>query len=168
MTLLEKSRLWFNALKPATFSSFAELENNFVSNFLQCKRFEGARQEPNETNQQFLDRLNQLSLQVDRKTNVMVISTFINGLRPGNLHKNLLINSPVEVKELMDRVHTFSKTEDANRKKIDLKTRGQSKKKDFGRSKASFPHSYSKMVFHRISKSLTQVRPNEKPEFGSN
>lgn len=128
----------------------------------------GARQEPTESIQQYLDRFNQLSLQVEGRTDSMVISAFINGLKPGNLHKNLLINPPMGVKELMDRVHTFAKAEDTDRKKRDLETRGQPKKKEFGKPGGSeqHPRAQGRAVFDRISKAPSSFRALDKPDSG--
>lgn len=162
MTLQGKARVWFNSLAPASISSFAELEHCLRNRFLQRKKFEStvvdlmaARQESNEGLRQYLERFNELSLQVEGRTDQMVISAFINSLKPGYLHKDLLVNPPVLVQELIDRVHQFSKAEEADRKKRDLEPKGQLKKqKDFSKSGNTFQHSKSqnRTMFDRISR----------------
>lgn len=84
--------------------------------------------------QAYVDRFNDESLQVESRSDQVVISAFMNGLNPGKLYTKLAQNTPKTIGELLQYVEHFQKGEDANRKKRENE---KTEKKTDDKSKAS-------------------------------
>ena len=85
-----KARGWFQKLPSGSIGSFEELVQQFYSRFFQRKKFTktvadlmNIRQGRDESLQAYVDRFNDESLQVESRSDQVVISAFMNGLNPG-------------------------------------------------------------------------------------
>lgn len=105
-------------------NSFEDLTRQFLGRFFQRKKHTktvtdlmNIRQGKDETLQAYVDRFNDESLQVEHRSDELVISAFINGLHPGVLYRKLAQSTPTTIADLLRRVEHFQKGEDAMRRK---------------------------------------------------
>lgn len=124
MYLEGKARGWFWDLPRGSIRSFEDLAEQFLLRFYQRKRLTktiadlmNIRQGRDETLKAFVDRFNDESMQVEGRTDQLVISAFMNGIQPGILYTRLAQETPQNIKELHERVEIFCKGEEANRRK---------------------------------------------------
>lgn len=94
------------------------------------------RQGKDETLQAYVDLFNDESLQVESRTDQVVISAFMNGLNPGKLYTKLAQSTPKSIEELLQRVEHFQKGEERDKSSERMLFRRREERVGLGTSKS--------------------------------
>lgn len=95
---------------------------------------------------QFIERFNNESLQLVRKSEDFLISAFINGLRHGKLYRHLISKPPPTMKSLFEQADDFALADGADRK-----NREETKTPDKEKGKEQQYQSGRRRVLNRLS-----------------
>nr|GEW31448.1 reverse transcriptase domain-containing protein [Tanacetum cinerariifolium] len=119
-TLSGSKRNWFDSLDPKSVDGFEELNNKFLEEFLQQKRYDndpmeihGIKRKPNEGLQAFMDRFKAESIHVKGVPPVLRIYAFMHGHDHPKLAKNLNDKISKIVDKTWKRVRAFIRGESA-------------------------------------------------------
>nr|GEX63208.1 reverse transcriptase domain-containing protein [Tanacetum cinerariifolium] len=74
----------------------------------------GIRQRPGGSLKDYVARFSRETLHMADRSDIVVSGTFISGLRPGRLFKDLIAKSPMLLEDLFIQTHNFIRVEDAN------------------------------------------------------
>lgn len=129
ITFRGKARQWFDDLPRGSIASFRDLATSFLSRFFQLKKFTttaadlmNIHQGKDESLSDFFTRFNEESLQVEHRTDQLVIAAFMNGLNSGSFYTKLVEEAPTTVSRLMALVETFAKADEAKIAKSEMVT----------------------------------------------
>nr|GEX23905.1 reverse transcriptase domain-containing protein [Tanacetum cinerariifolium] len=117
-TLGGAARKWFDDLDPKSVDRFEELNQKFLEEFLQQKRYckdpteiHGIKRRQNESLQAFMDRFKSESSHIKGVPLILHISTFMHGHAHPKLAKKLNDKIPNTMDEMFERVRAFIRRE---------------------------------------------------------
>ncbi|XP_058092135.1 uncharacterized protein LOC131238024 [Magnolia sinica] len=119
LTLSDVARLWFKQLKPRSISSFAELNDTFIANFIGGKKrlkvsmhLNNIVQKEEELLKDYIKRFNLEALQVWKHSNETAINSIMQGVRDKLFLLSLDKNPPSTLAEFMARVEKYTNVEE--------------------------------------------------------
>ncbi|GKB58040.1 gag protein, partial [Tanacetum coccineum] len=114
-------RFWYDNLVPGSIDGFHQLRTKFRANFLQQRRFQktqvetlGIRQRSEESLKDYLARFGKETLHMTDRSDGLMTGSFICGLRPGRLFKDLIARPPLLLEDLYNQANNFIRAEEAN------------------------------------------------------
>ena len=118
-TLKGPARVWFSKIPPNSVSSFEELSNLFVNNFIGGQRYKRSlsslltiEQGENESLRLFITRFNKEALRVDEVDNKLFLAAFHNGVNSDLFIHKLYEKEPQSIAELVHSAQNFMNAED--------------------------------------------------------
>ncbi|XP_073044289.1 uncharacterized protein [Primulina eburnea] len=123
-TLVRSAQQWFNSLPPNSICSFEDFSAAFLHRFASSKRHQKnylslfvMKQQEGETLREFVQRFNNVALEIPAVTPDIMISAFTQGLRGGEFFKSLVKKPPSSYDDLLARAEKYINLEDAQRHK---------------------------------------------------
>ncbi|KAI3739503.1 hypothetical protein L2E82_29910 [Cichorium intybus] len=118
-TLDGNAGAWFKSLAPSSIRNFTELKEQFLSNFMQLRKYRGdireiigCKQLEGETVRAYFKRFNEATLNVPGQNDNLVTGAFTHGLLPGPLSTKFLGRPPATRQEMKERVERFLRQEE--------------------------------------------------------
>ncbi|KAI3709304.1 hypothetical protein L2E82_39064 [Cichorium intybus] len=113
-TLDGNAGAWFKSLAPNSIRNFTELKEQFLSNFMQLRKYRGdireiigCKQLEGEPIRAYFKRFNEATLNVPGQNDNLVTGAFTHGLLPGPLSTKFLGKPPATRQEMKERVERF-------------------------------------------------------------
>ncbi|XP_073049633.1 uncharacterized protein [Primulina eburnea] len=123
-TLVRSAQQWFNTLQPSSIRSFEDFSAAFLHRFASSKKYQKnylslfvVKQQEAETLREFVQRFNNVALEIPAATPDIMISAFTQGLRGGEFFKSLVKKPPSSYDDLLVRAEKYVNLEDAQRHK---------------------------------------------------
>ncbi|KAI3754015.1 hypothetical protein L2E82_26099 [Cichorium intybus] len=118
-TLDGNAGAWFKSLAPNSIRNFTELKEQFLSNFMQLRKYRGdireiigCKQLEGEPIRAYFKRFNEATLNVRGQNDNLVTGAFTHGLLPGLLSTKFLGKPPATRQEMNERVERFLRQEE--------------------------------------------------------
>ncbi|XP_058104061.1 uncharacterized protein LOC131248036 [Magnolia sinica] len=119
LTLADVAQLWFKQLKPKSISSFTELSNAFLTNFISGKKklkppahLNNIVQKEGEVLKDYIKRFNFESLQVQKHLDETVLNSIMQGVRDKPFLASLDKNPPTTLVEFMAQSDKYGDAEE--------------------------------------------------------
>lgn len=100
LTLIEATHKWYRKLKPSSFSSFTQLSQMFISQFVGARDHQLPpthlllmKHRKDESLKDYIIHFNKEAERVENYTDVVALTIIIAGLRPGRFHYLLAKNA---------------------------------------------------------------------------
>ncbi|XP_073035360.1 uncharacterized protein [Primulina eburnea] len=123
-TLVRSAQQWFNTLQPSSIRSFEDFSAAFLHRFASSKKYQKnylslfvVKQQEAETLREFVQRFNNVALEIPAATPDIMISAFTQGLRGGEFFKSLVKKPPSSYDDLLVRAEKYVNLEDAQQHK---------------------------------------------------
>ncbi|XP_073017981.1 uncharacterized protein [Primulina eburnea] len=123
-TLVRSAQQWFNTLLPSSIHSFEDFSAAFLHRFASSKKYQKnylslfvVKQQEAETLREFVQRFNNVAMEIPAATPDIMISAFTQGLRGGEFFKSLVKKPPSSYDDLLVRAEKYVNLEDAQRHK---------------------------------------------------
>ncbi|XP_073051263.1 uncharacterized protein [Primulina eburnea] len=121
-TLARSAQQWFNTLQPNSIRSFENFSAAFLHRFASSKRHQKnylslfmMKQQESETLREFVQRFNNAALEIPAATTDIMISSFTQGLRGGEIFKSLVKKPSSSYDDLLARAEKYVNLEDVQR-----------------------------------------------------
>ena len=119
LTLIEAARRWYRKLRPGSISSFAQLSQILVNQFVGARDhqfpptyFLLVKQGKDESLKDCITRFNKEVVRVENYSDAMALTTIMVGLQPGKFHYSLAKNPSRTFTELLSRAQKYSNVDE--------------------------------------------------------
>ena len=133
-TLKGSAQVWFIKIKPNFISTFKEMRNSFVTDFIKGQRHKRSmhalmqiRQREDESLRSYVTRFNKEALLIDEANKMVLVIAFSSGLKEGEFCFLVLKNKPKTMVDILFKATKYMNVEDAL---IDRKDRKGKRKRD--------------------------------------